>query len=56
MACDHPNLQNLPRDPRYRRCFVAPAGRVLVKADYSQIELCIAAKVAGRRNARRNPM
>jgi DNA polymerase-1 len=46
MACHEPNLQNLPRDPRYRRCFVAPPGRVLVKADYSQVELRIAAKVA----------
>jgi DNA polymerase-1 len=47
MACSAPNLQNLPRDPRYRCCFTAPPGRVLVKADYSQIELRIAAKVAG---------
>jgi DNA polymerase I-like protein with 3'-5' exonuclease and polymerase domains len=47
MACRDPNLQNLPRDRRYRRCFLAPEGRVLVKADYSQIELRIAAKVSG---------
>jgi DNA polymerase I-like protein with 3'-5' exonuclease and polymerase domains len=47
MACSTPNLQNLPRDARYRRCFTAPPGRVLVKADYSQIELRLAAKVAG---------
>lgn len=46
MSSSNPNLQNLPRDVRYRRCFVAPAGRVLVKADYSQIELRVAAKVA----------
>jgi DNA polymerase-1 len=46
MACKSPNLQNLPRDKRYRKCFAAPDGRVLVKADYSQIELRIAAKVA----------
>lgn len=46
MSCSHPNLQNLPRDPRYRKCFVAPPGRLLIKADYSQIELRIAAKVA----------
>jgi DNA polymerase I len=45
MSCKEPNLQQLPRDPRYRRCFVAPPGRVLVKADYSQIELRIAAKI-----------
>jgi DNA polymerase-1 len=47
MACAAPNLQNLPREARYRRCFVAPLGRALIKADYSQIELRIAAKVAG---------
>jgi DNA polymerase-1 len=46
MSCRHPNVQNLPRGPRYRRCFGAPPGRVLVKADYSQIELRIAAKIA----------
>jgi DNA polymerase I-like protein with 3'-5' exonuclease and polymerase domains len=46
MSCKEPNLQQLPRDPRYRRCFVPPLGRVLVKADYSQIELRIAAKLA----------
>ena len=49
MSCKEPNLQQLPRDPRYRKCFVAPPGRVLVKADYSQIELRIAAKLAGER-------
>jgi DNA polymerase I-like protein with 3'-5' exonuclease and polymerase domains len=47
MACKAPNLQNLPRGPEYRRCFAAPPGRLLVKADYSQIELRIAAKVSG---------
>jgi DNA polymerase-1 len=46
MACGHPNLQNIPRDRAYRRCFGAPPGRILVKADYSQIELRIAAKIA----------
>jgi DNA polymerase-1 len=47
MSCKGPNLQQLPRDARYRRCFAAPPGRVLVKADYSQIELRIAAKITG---------
>ncbi len=47
MACKAPNLQNLPRGPEYRGCFAAPPGRVLVKADYSQVELRIAAKVSG---------
>jgi DNA polymerase-1 len=45
-SCSGPNLQQVPRDRRYRRCFAAPDGRVLVKADYSQLQLRIAAKVA----------
>jgi DNA polymerase-1 len=47
MSCTGPNLQQLPRDAAYRRCIRAPEGKVLVKADYSQIELRIAAKVSG---------
>jgi DNA polymerase-1 len=46
-SCSKPNLQQVPRDERYRRCFAAPPGRVLVKADYSQLQLRIAAKIAG---------
>jgi DNA polymerase I-like protein with 3'-5' exonuclease and polymerase domains len=45
MSCSAPNLQQLPQD-EYRRCVVAPPGRVLVKADYSQIELRIAAVIS----------
>jgi DNA polymerase-1 len=47
MSGKEPNLQQIPRDVRYRNCFVAPEGRVLVKTDYSQIELRIAAKISG---------
>jgi DNA polymerase I-like protein with 3'-5' exonuclease and polymerase domains len=50
MACRKPNLQNQPRDKRYRRCYVAPPGRVLVKADYSAVEMRIAAKISGDQN------
>ncbi len=49
MACRNPNLQNLPRDPRYRACVRPGAGLVLIKADYAQIELRIAAELAGER-------
>jgi DNA polymerase-1 len=35
------------RTSTHRRCVAAPPGRDLVKADYSQIELRIAAKVSG---------
>ena len=41
-----PNLQNIGRGS-IRSAFVAPAGRVLVIADYSQIELRVAAAIAG---------
>jgi DNA polymerase-1 len=44
MACSLPNLQNLP--PEVRRYVRAPDGGVLVIADYSQIELRIAAKIS----------
>jgi DNA polymerase-1 len=46
MSCSDPNLQQIPRESEYRRCFVAGPGNLLVKADYSQVELRIAAKVA----------
>ncbi|HEY2807988.1 MAG TPA: DNA polymerase I [Steroidobacteraceae bacterium] len=46
-----PNLQNIPvRRPegrRIRQSFIAPAGHVLLAADYSQIELRIMAHLSG---------
>jgi DNA polymerase-1 len=42
-ACTNPNLQQIPHEEAYRRCFIAPPGRKLVIADYSQIELRILA-------------
>jgi DNA polymerase-1 len=47
MACDHPNLQNIPIGGQLRGYIHAPEGRVFVIADYSQIELRIAAKISG---------
>ena len=46
MSCTGPGLQQIPRAAEYRRCFTARPGHVLVKADYPQIELRIAAKLA----------
>jgi DNA polymerase-1 len=46
MSASQPNLTNILSEKTYRRCFVAPPGRVLVKADYSQIELRVVAKIA----------
>jgi len=46
-----PNLQNIPirtqEGRRIRQAFVAPPGRTLVAADYSQIELRIMAHLSG---------
>ncbi len=51
LASNDPNLQNIPiRTPqgrRIREAFVAPAGRRIVSADYSQIELRIMAHLSG---------
>jgi DNA polymerase-1 len=47
MACDHPNLQNVPRSGPLRSYIRAPEGRIFVVADYSQIELRIAAQISG---------
>ncbi len=53
MSSNNPNLQNIPirteEGRRLRRAFVAPAGCVLVTADYSQIELRVLAHVSGDR-------
>jgi DNA polymerase-1 len=43
MSSTDPNVQQIPHAFDMRRCFRAPAGRRLVVADYSQIELRILA-------------
>ncbi|MEW5933477.1 MAG: DNA polymerase [Bacillota bacterium] len=48
-ACRDPNMQQIPREGRFRRCFVAPEGKALVICDYSQVELRIAAALSGDR-------
>ncbi|MDD2731493.1 MAG: DNA polymerase [Candidatus Portnoybacteria bacterium] len=39
-----PNLQNIPKEQRYRSCFVAPPGYKFITADMSQAELRILAE------------
>ena len=51
LSSSDPNLQNIPirnaEGRRIRQAFVAPAGRRIVAADYSQIELRIMAHLSG---------
>jgi DNA polymerase-1 len=47
LACHDPNLQQIPKSLDYRGCFVAPPGKKLIIADYSQIEMRILADMAG---------
>lgn len=49
-SCSNPNLQQIPHDEAYRRCFRASEGKKLVIADYSQIELRILADFSGDEN------
>jgi len=45
-TCKKPNLQQIPRKNEIRDCFRAETGNRLVIADYSQIELRIAAEIS----------
>lgn len=47
MGCGSPGLHQVPNEPKYRQCFRAPAGRKLVIADFSQIEMRILAEFSG---------
>ena len=46
MSCGGPNIQQIPKARAFRACFCAAPDRALIKADYSQVELRIAAALA----------
>lgn len=46
LSSAHPNLQNLPRNADIRKNFRAPGQNIFLCADYSQIELRVAAELS----------
>jgi uracil-DNA glycosylase family 4 len=47
LSSNNPNMQNIPRTPLIKNQFIAPPGWVIVQADFSQIELRVAAMLSG---------
>lgn len=55
-SCSDPNLQQIPSErlaPGFRSIFKAPEGRMLIGADYSQMELRAVAEISGDTALRR---
>ena len=50
MSSIKPNNQQIPRDSEFRQCVQAPKGWKIVDADFSQMELRLAAALANDRN------
>ena len=49
-SCSKPNIQQIPHEENYRRCFRAASGKKLIIADYSQVELRILAEFSKDQN------
>ena len=50
MSSIKPNNQQIPRDSEFRQCVQAPQGWKIVDADFSQMELRLAAALANDEN------
>jgi len=47
MSCSKPNIHSIPKKKEFRRLFIAPEGSSIIRADFSQIELRVAAEISG---------
>jgi len=47
MSCSKPNIHGMPKSKKFRRLFIAPPGSAIIRADFSQIELRVAAEMSG---------
>ncbi len=50
LAARDPSLLNIPRDPEFRMCFMAPPGWKFIDLDYSQAELVLLAYLSNDAN------
>jgi DNA polymerase-1 len=46
LSCSQPNLQQAPRDKDFRSCFIPDKENMLVRADFNQIEIRVAAELS----------
>ena len=46
-SSDHPNIQNIVKDPRFRKCFISRPGYLYITADYSQAEMRLMGAISG---------
>ena len=46
LSCSKPNLQQAPRDTEFRSLFIAADGKRLIRADFNQIEIRVAAELS----------